>query len=378
MKRISVYVENAHLTPSAYYRLTQYFCPRGSVIPGVRMHSALPDCIYRLWHRQGSFGRRFFSIPMYVLYVVNTCFFLLEDIVSMHDGVIIISRAIVPRRMPALHKYLLRRLAGKNKLIWDFDDNILDNRRISPSDFRFFSKHSDTIVVTGDFLKSLIDPLFAGKVIMLPTIDGNMLGYDRKETFLKRQQLYRHEIRLVWVATDSGLPYLSPLIPALDETAKTLEKETGRKLSLHVVCNKPLRAETSHLEIHNIRWEREVAKNEILSAHIGIMPLPDNNFTRGKGGFKLIQYMSAAMPVIASAVGFNNRVVTEDIGFLIREGSQEGTWNEAILKLSSDWDYYYGLSLNAKKRFDEHFPYAKNKAFWMDVTGQTIINTPQA
>ena len=58
---------------------------------------------------------------------------------------------------------------------------------------------------------------------------------------------------------------------------------------------------------------------EIISAHIGIMPLPDNDFTRGKGGFKLIQYMSTAMPVIASAVGFNKQIVTKDFGYLVYE-----------------------------------------------------------
>ncbi len=280
--------------------------------------------------------------------------------------------------MPALHKFLLRRLAKKNKLIWDFDDNILANKRISPTDFKFFSMLSHTIVVTSGFLKSLIEPRYSDKVTMLPTTDGDMLDYDPKETLLKRRQLYQREVRLVWVATDTGLAYLYPLVPEFDETAKALEEVTGKKLSLHVVCNKPLLAETSRLEIVNIRWEREVAKKEIVSAHIGIMPLPDNDFTRGKGGFKLIQYMSTAMPVIASAVGFNNQVVTEDIGFLIREtgtdasncrGSEESTWKDAILKLSSDWDYYAELSLNAKKRYDEHFSYEKNKTFWMAVTG---------
>lgn len=363
MKKVSIYVENAHLTPSAYYRLTQYF-----QLPEVRMRSSLPDGVYRWWHKQGSYGRKAFSVPIYVFYVIGTLFFLLKDTISMHDGVIIISRAIVPRHMPSLHKCLLRQLAKKNKLIWDFDDNILANRRISQIDFKFFSKHCDTIVVTSDYLKSLIEPQYTDKVTLLPTTDGDMLHYDLKETLLKRQQLYHYEVRLVWVATDNGLPYLSPLIPDFDEIAKTVEDTTGKKLSLHVVCNKPLLAETSHLEINNIQWEREVAKKEIISAHIGIMPLPDNEFTRGKGGFKLIQYMSTAMPVIASAVGFNKQVVTHDFGFLVNEGSPEMTWKDAVMELSSDWERYARMSKNAKDRYDNYFSFDKNKVFWQQLT----------
>lgn len=363
MKNVSIYVENARLTPSAYYRLTQYFQASEA-----RMHSSLPDGVCRWWHSRGSFGRKVFSMPLYVFYVLGTLFFLLEDLVSMRNGVVIISRAIVPRHMPALHKFLLRRLAKNNKLIWDFDDNILANRRISPTDFKFFSKYSDIIVVTNDFLKSLIEPQYTDKVKMLPTTDGDMLHYSPGETLSKRQQLYQQEVRLVWVATDSGLEYLCPLIPDLDEIAKTLKDVTGKKLSLHVVCNKPLLAETSHLEIVNILWEREVAMKEIISAHIGIMPLPDNDFTRGKGGFKLIQYMSTAMPVIASAVGFNKQIVTKDFGYLVYEGKSKMTWKDAVIELSSDWEHYARMARNAKDNYNKYFSIDKNKDFWERVT----------
>ena len=98
------------------------------------------------------------------------------------------------------------------------------------------------------------------------------------------------------------------------------------------------------------------------------MPLPDNEFTRGKGGFKLIQYMSTAMPVIASAVGFNKQVVTHDFGFLVNEGSPEMTWKDAVMELSSDWERYARMSKNAKDRYDNYFSFDKNKVFWQQLT----------
>lgn len=357
--KISIYVENARLTPSAYYRLTQYFRR-----PEVRMHSSLTDSIYRLWHKLGCIGRRVFSVPLYMLYVITTLYFLLEDLVLMRNGVIIISRTVVPRYMPALHKFLLYRLAKNNKLIWDIDDNILANRRISPSDFHFLSKYCHVIVVTNDFLKSLIEPEFASKARILPTTDGDMQGYDTATLIQQRKKLYPKEIRLVWVATDSGLLYLKLIVPLLDKAAKALKEKHGKKLILHVVCNKPLQAETSHLEIANVLWGREIAKDEIINAHIGLMPLPDTEFTRGKGGFKLVQYMSTAMPVIASSVGFNKQIVTKDFGYLIEEGNTKLTWEDAILELSSDWERYARMSECAKVCYDNGFSFNRNKLFW--------------
>jgi len=363
MKKVSIYVENARLTPSAYYRLTQYFQPSEA-----RFHSALPDGVYRWWHSLENTGRRVFSIPLYLIYVVRTLVSLIQDNLSMSNGTVILARAIVPRRLPSLHKYLIRRLAKRNKIVWDFDDNIIANKRISPADFHFHSKHSDTIVVSTDILLSLVDKSFAHKVKILPTTDGDFLGYDTQEVLSQRQSLYNEEIRLVWVATAIGLEYIQPIIPSLDDAAKALKELNGKKLSLHVVCNKPLLAEASCLEIVNVLWGREVAKKEITGSHIGLMPLPDNEFTRGKGGFKLIQYMSTAMPVIASAVGFNKQIVTKDFGFLINSPNDQTTWKDAIIELASDWENYARMSENAKDCYDKCFSYEKNKEFWEHLT----------
>ena len=363
MNHISIYLSNARLTPSSYYRLTQYFALTGATI-----HSTLPDRIYTWWHNEGKNGPYAFKIFLYLIYVFRTLWFLLQDLHTIQDGIIIISRVIVPRHMPFLHKFLIKRLAKRNQIIWDFDDNILENKSISHADFRFFSEYSNRIVVTNDFLASLIDSKYKAKAIVLPTTDGDMLSFEPATMMAQRQLLYNKEIRLIWVATATGLDYLKPIIPELDEAAKLLKERNGKKLCLHVVCNKPLRAATNHLEIVNIAWEREKAKQEISKAHIGLMPLPDTAFTRGKGGFKLIQYMSASMPVIASDVGFNQQVVKDNVGYLINDERTEKTWKDAILELSSDWENYNRISKNAKKHYDTFFSYKENKEFWDNIT----------
>ena len=69
------------------------------------------------------------------------------------------------------------------------------------------------------------------------------------------------------------------------------------------------------------------------SCHIGIMPLPDTPFARGKSAFKLIQYLRAGLPAIASAVGENSHVIRQgETGFAV---SGESGWLEAWKFLSS-------------------------------------------
>ena len=365
MNNTSLYLSNATLTPSSYYRLTQYFVQTGATI-----HSTLPNNIYIWWHSKGKYGPKIFKLYLYLVYAFRTLWFLIQDLHEVRNGTIIISRVIVPHHMPCIHRFLITRLARSNRIIWDFDDNILDIRSISKTDFRFFSKISYKIVVTNDYLLSLIDKEFTDKVHILPTTDGDMIGYDISTITTQRQLLYNTEIRLVWVATASGLEYLSPIIPILDEAARLLKERNNKSLSLHIVCNKPLKTITSHLNIVNVLWEREKAKQEIIAAHIGLMPLPDTSFTRGKGGFKLIQYMSASMPVIASNVGFNKQVVTHDVGFLVDDEGTGTTWGEAILDMSCDWDHYLKLSQNARSHYDKHFSYNNNKDFWIKETSR--------
>lgn len=366
MNKISIYVSNANLTPSSYYRLTQYF-----IGTGARMHSSLPDCVYSWWHRRSNKSKPLFKPFLYFFYVVRTLAFLINDMFLLKGGVVIISRVIVPHHMPLLHKSLVWHLARRNRLIWDFDDNILANKSISPSDFRFFSQYSHTIVVTSDFLKSLIDTNFQDKVCILPTTDGDLQNLNPDLFVEDRKRVYDREIRIVWVGTYTGLDYLRPLVPILNEAAQTLSHYYKKTLSLHIVCNKPLMADCPNLQIVNIAWDREIAKQEIKHAHIGIMPLPDTEFTRGKGGFKLIQYMAASLPVIASNVGFNQQVVGKDMGYLINDNQSLSGWKDAIIELSTCWEHYLLMARHAKEHYDNYFSYEENKLFWTKMAGCT-------
>jgi glycosyltransferase involved in cell wall biosynthesis len=90
--------------------------------------------------------------------------------------------------------------------------------------------------------------------------------------------------------------------------------------------------EEAHIEV--ITWSEAQEIEHILDFDIGIMPLPDDKWSRGKCGFKLVQYMSCKKPVIASAVGVNCALVEEGVNGLLVDSSE--AWFEAFEKLYLD------------------------------------------
>ena len=88
------------------------------------------------------------------------------------------------------------------------------------------------------------------------------------------------------------------------------------------------------LPVTRIPWSAQDEVAQLNQFDIGIMPLPDSPFERGKCGYKLIQYMACSKPVVASPVGVNTQIVEPGIIGLLASTPDE--WREAILTLSKD------------------------------------------
>jgi glycosyltransferase involved in cell wall biosynthesis len=89
------------------------------------------------------------------------------------------------------------------------------------------------------------------------------------------------------------------------------------------------------------------------AAHVGIMPLEDIPYNRGKCGFKLIQYMARAIPVVASPYGANAEIVRNGIDGLHATSHDE--WVSALMTLASDRDARLAMGAEARKRIELHY-----------------------
>ncbi|MGI6219821.1 MAG: hypothetical protein ACOYJE_08215 [Bacteroidaceae bacterium] len=359
-KRISVYVNSEGIEPSGYYRILQYLIDKERV----QVHSLFSNRMFCWWHALKNNERVCYSPLVFLIVFIRTLLFLIMDSITLRHGIVIVSRYIMPHYISYLHLWLLRRILQKNRLIWDFDDNILEVRSISRLEFDFLSRYSSTIIVTSDFLKSLVSVPYQDKVYLMPTTDGDMQGLYTEELLANRKENYLKKLILVWVATASNLVYMERVVGEIDKAAFRLREQLGKELVLKIVCNKPLCYKAKYLTLENIKWERKRAQQEMAYAHVGIMPLVSNRFTLGKGGFKLVQYLSVGLPLLASDVGFNKEIVTSQCGYLIEDSENLGGWSMGIMHMASDWNLYRNLCDGAIEQYETKFSYTENLRVW--------------
>jgi glycosyltransferase involved in cell wall biosynthesis len=140
--------------------------------------------------------------------------------------------------------------------------------------------------------------------------------------------------RIGWIGTPRTVHYLEALRPVLQRAAARVP------LQLVVVG---ARFEAPGLDVVCRPWTEDSEAAEIRNFDIGIMPLPDEAWERGKCAYKLIQAMACARPVIGSRVGANCSVVRHGVnGYLAASDAQ---WQRAIETLAGDARLRQGLGL---------------------------------
>ncbi|MEY2480625.1 MAG: hypothetical protein QOI04_1552 [Verrucomicrobiota bacterium] len=131
-------------------------------------------------------------------------------------------------------------------------------------------------------------------------------------------------LNIGWMGLSDGLPYLQEIQPAL---RRLTERFPGLKLK--VISDKPLQLDG--VKIDNQLWRAETEQADLASFDIGIMPLWDSLWTRGKCGFKILQYTGVGTAVVASAVGMNNQIIVHgENGFL---ATTQDEWFDCLARL---------------------------------------------
>lgn len=100
-------------------------------------------------------------------------------------------------------------------------------------------------------------------------------------------------------------------------------------------------------------WSEENEVTLIKTMDIGVMPLPDTPWTRGKCGYKLIQYMACGLPVVASPVGVNKDIVEHGVNGFLAETDAE--WRSAIETLLADAELRRSMGAAGRKKVEEHY-----------------------
>ncbi|HUX73322.1 MAG TPA: glycosyltransferase [Steroidobacteraceae bacterium] len=129
---------------------------------------------------------------------------------------------------------------------------------------------------------------------------------------------------IVWIGSPENLLYLQMIRPALAALAAC-----NPGLRLRIICS--AFPDWPEVAIERSVWSAAGEAAALAGAHIGIMPLSDDAWARGKCAFKLLQYMAAALPCVASPVGANAEAVIDGVtGFHARS---VGEWRQRLQAL---------------------------------------------
>ena len=219
------------------------------------------------------------------------------------------------------YRALLRRAA--RRLVFDFDDALYlrsSGASSSSRERRFAGMARLCDVVWGGnahLVKAAAD--YADNVTLLPT-SLNPRRYTPRA-------VPGPGTDLIWIGSDSTRKYLEAILPSLESAAKRIPK-----LRLTVLADFDLTSDT--LEIVPIEWSAEAEISALPRADIGLAPLWDDDWCRGKCGLKVLQYMAAGLPVVTSPVGVNAELVADGVSGL--HASDVEQWERAVCKLSAD------------------------------------------
>ena len=207
------------------------------------------------------------------------------------------------RLLPPFEFYWIRKKSSK--ILLDLDDAIMYRSSSSPRPhslsrwlkFRWMVKGSDVVTVGNQFLKNQVLKVDRQKkVFVLPTCIDTSL-YPQKKKISNR-----HEIVLGWIGTKGNLRYLKKLEPVF----KTLGQRFPQ-VKLKIVSNDSY--DSGHLPVINKLWKLEDENEDLISFDIGLMPLNDDLWSKGKCGLKIVQYLSVGIPVVCTPVGINSDIV---------------------------------------------------------------------
>lgn len=278
--------------------------------------------------------------------------------IILSADIVFIQRLVLPHIYPFL-EVIIARLS--KKVVFDFDDAIfyhppqlrktlLQRVRDSKAVARVIGQ-SDAVVAGNEFLK-VYAAKYNDEVFVIPT------SIDIDKYIVKDYTFSPTTGPLVigWIGSPSTAYYLKLVTPVLARISQEYQ------IVVQVIG--------ANLEIPGVRiecktWALENEVEDLLNFDIGIMPLTDDEFTQGKCGAKLLQYMAVGVPGVASPIGVNKDIIKNGYnGFL---ADTEDDWYQALKCLIADYNKRYSIGIAGRKTVEEKYSIQKNAGLLYEV-----------
>ncbi|UAY52241.1 glycosyltransferase [Ferruginibacter albus] len=272
-------------------------------------------------------------------------------IVSKYDYVFVLREAAPVG--PPVFEWIYSKILRK-KLIYDFDDAIWIPQISTNNSWAKFTKafwkvkkncrRAYKVSVGNDYLYNYAIQ-YNPSVIINPTCVDTI----NKHNVIKDQAT--EKVVIGWTGSFSTLHYLNEIVPVLQQL------EQHHDFEFIVIAD-----QNPHLPLKSFRfieWKEATEIADLMQFNIGVMPLSNDEVSKGKSGFKLIQFMSLGIPVVASPIGVNQQIVDENInGFLCKTESE---WINAFEKLICDEQLRQQMGNDGRKKIEKRYSVVANK-----------------
>ena len=245
-----------------------------------------------------------------------------------------LERLALPRHVPIVtdyddavfHRYDLHRASVVRQVLGRKIDQVM--------------AHSTLVMAGNAYLAERAHKAGAAWVEIVPTV------VDMEQYRVRPETPPDRPARIGWIGTPSTWrEYLVPMLPLLTELAE----RDGAGL---LIVGAGQQQEQAGL-VHHVPWTEATEVARIQEMDIGIMPLQDTPWARGKCGYKLIQYMACGLPVIASPVGVNRDIVIHGVNGFLAE--TEADWRDALTCLLADPNLRRQMGLAGREKVMAEF-----------------------
>jgi len=247
--------------------------------------------------------------------------------------------------IPALLEILMSHMGVP--YIVEYDDAVFHRYDLHPNKFvrvllgskiDAIMRRSAMVIAGNEYLAERARKSGASQVEIIPSV----IDLERYPLAPKTRD---HIFKVGWIGAPVTAKYIHHIHSALAEVFKDGQSQ------LILVGSGQMELEGIPVDIRS--WSEDTEIHDLQSFDVGIMPLPDEPWERGKCGFKLIQYMACGKPVVASPVGVNRQIIIDGInGFL---AATKDDWIKALSSLRDDPDLRERMGTESRKMLEANY-----------------------
>lgn len=261
---------------------------------------------------------------------------------------------ILQRRLLNLASFMILRTCSR-KLVYDFDDAlwVRDSNRFATASLTLWSRFrrsvrcADLVIAGNEYLQTAARRKNRNTVVLPTAVDTSRYVPAGPGGHAEAEHVGREGgLRAVWIGSSSTLLFLEALLPMLKPLADELP-------GFRVAVISDRFPECPEIPIERIPWSEAGEAESLRQADVGLMPLFDDAWTRGKCGLKLIQYGAAGLPSVYSSVGSAAGIAPPGVaGFAAATAEQ---WRESLAALAADRNLRARMGQAARKRVEEAY-----------------------